>query len=267
MHTIGGLINQKLWEQYARLNPQVKAIHRLLEERGERVVNDHIALRTYNDPRVGLEVLARPFIQLGYQPRGEYSFSDKKLRARHFELDADPAAPKIFISELELEKCSADLRQTAAELIDQIPSGTTDRWDLPAMGRPWKTSYEQYERLRKESEYAAWVAAFGYMANHFTVLVNALRGFESLEVLNSFLKQQGFALNAGGGEIKGSPEVYLEQSSTLADKIPVEFSDRVHSVPCCYYEFARRYSMPDGKLYQGFVEKSADKIFESTNKR
>ncbi len=32
-------------------------------------------------------------------------------------------------------------------------------------------------------------------------------------------------------------------------------------------EFARRYPAADGRLYSGFVAKSADKIFESTDKR
>ena len=36
-------------------------------------------------------------------------------------------------------------------------------------------------------------------------------------------------------------------------------------VPSCYYEFARRYPLPSGELFQGFVPASADKIFESTD--
>lgn len=39
-------------------------------------------------------------------------------------------------------------------------------------------------------------------------------------------------------------------------------------IPSCYYEFARRYPDPrTGRVYDGFVAASADKIFESTNKR
>lgn len=45
----------------------------------------------------------------------------------------------------------------------------------------------------------------------------------------------------------------------------VNFSDGKKQIPSCYYEFAKRYKDSDGKLYQGFVAKSADKIFESTN--
>ena len=32
-----------------------------------------------------------------------------------------------------------------------------------------------------------------------------------------------------------------------------------------YYELAKRYPLPSGELFQGFVPASADKIFESTD--
>ena len=118
----------------------------------------------------------------------------------------------------------------------------------------------------KESDYAGWVAAFGYRPNHFTVFINALKSFSDITELNTFLKGQGVQLNASGGEIKGTPQVFLEQSSTLANNIEVEFTDGKLTVPACYYEFAKRYALPTGELYQGFVAASADKIFESTSK-
>jgi hypothetical protein len=119
----------------------------------------------------------------------------------------------------------------------------------------------------KESEYAAWMAAWGYRANHFTVSVNALPGFDSVAAVNEALKAAGFALNDAGGEIKGSPAVLLEQSSTLADRVPVSFSDGAQVIPACFYEFAYRYPQEDGRLYEGFVPASADRIFESTDAR
>ena len=57
----------------------------------------------------------------------------------------------------------------------------------------------------------------------------------------------------------------LEQSSTLADKVAVNFSDKTVKIPSCFYEFAKRYPLNNGQLYTGFVAASADKIFESTN--
>jgi hypothetical protein len=51
----------------------------------------------------------------------------------------------------------------------------------------------------------------------------------------------------------------------MADRADVVFSDETVSIPSCFYEFAQRYNMPNGRRYQGFVAASADKIFESTN--
>jgi hypothetical protein len=265
MPTIHDLLG-RLWEDYAAQNPQVQRIHRLLQERGETVVNDHIALRTYDDARVGIEVLAAPFIHYGYRPADDYTFPEKKLFARHYEHD-DETLPKVFISELKLAACSPGLREIVGRLVDQIPPQKLRELDCPAAGRLWELGYEDYEALASESEYAAWVAAFGFRANHFTVLINALQSFEGLAELNAFLKEAGFRLNDSGGEIKGSPGVYLEQSSTLADQVKVSFSDRAQEVPGCYYEFARRYRLPEGVMFHGFVARSAEKIFESTDRR
>ena len=140
-----------------------------------------------------------------------------------------------------------------------------DQPDLPWAGRPWQVKRAEYESLLLESEYAAWVAAFGFRVNHFTVLVNALTTFPDLQSLDAFLLDHGFTLNEAGGTIKGTPAERLEQSSTRADSIDIEFSDARMRVPSCYYEFARRYALADGELFHGFVPASADKIFESTN--
>lgn len=255
-----------LWNDYVSISPQAGEVHALLRARGETVVNDHIALRTYSDPRVDVETLGRSFVNLGYEAKENYTFTEKKLTARHFE-HGDTALPKVFISQLQLEHFSVAAHGIIGELLDQMPDGTTDRWDFPVVGRPWQVSYQQYDQLRKESEYGAWVAAFGFRANHFTVAVNALKSFDGIEPLNAHLKGNGFSINVSGGEIKGSPEVFLEQSSTLASEVPVHFSDGPHAIASCYYEFAQRYPLPNGKLFQGFVAKSADKIFESTDRR
>ena len=79
------------------------------------------------------------------------------------------------------------------------------------------------------------------------------------------MKSNGFQLNDVDGEIQGSPVDLLEQSSIKAGIIRFPFTDGEFDIPSCYYEFALRYPESNGKLYSGFVAKSADKIFESTN--
>jgi hypothetical protein len=50
---------------------------------GASIVNDHIALRTFNIGVVVLDECAKPFLAMGYEEKGEYFFEAKKLRAKH----------------------------------------------------------------------------------------------------------------------------------------------------------------------------------------
>ncbi len=255
-----------LWRDYTAITPQAARIHALFAARGETIVNDHVALRTYARPGIGLDALARPFLSRGWEPRDDYRFRDKHLRARYFQ-HADRTLPKVFISELLVEELSAAAGAAIDELVGRLPAGFGERDDLPYAGRPWPIDHTTYARLLDESEYAAWVAAFGFRVNHFTVDVGRLRTLDGLDAVNALVAGAGVELNRAGGLIKGTPAERLEQSSTCADAVDVTFTDGVHRVPSCYYEFARRYPLPDGELFQGFVPTSADKLFESTDVR
>ena len=264
MNQITGLLD-KMWADYTALNPQAQKIVDLMKALGDEVENDHIALRTFSHPKVSLDIIAKPFVDAGYEHKGDYDFVEKKLKAKHYE-HADPKLPLIFISELLLDKFSDSFNKIVNSLVDQVSSEQIADFNFSSNGRPWTLSSSDYENLQKESDYGAWMGAIGFRPNHFTVSVNKLKSFEELAQLNTFLKEKGIKLNESGGEIKGSKEVCLEQSSTLADKVEVEFTDKKLTIPSCYFEFAKRYPQADGTLYTGFVAKSADKIFESTDK-
>lgn len=257
---------EKLWADYTALNPSARKIMDVFTKEGETVVNDHIAFRTLNDPRINIDVIAYPFFDKGYVPRGEYVFEDKHLFARHYELPDNENAPRIFISELKLEEMSPYIQNTYDDLLEQAVSEADHTDNLIFSGNIFQPlSYEIYSKFRQESEYAAWFYVFGFRANHFTVSVNALKKINTLEKVNQLLVENGFVLNSSGGEIKGSEQDMLRQSSTMADIVSIDFREGTYDIPCCYYEFAQRYPYPDGKLFSGFVAKSADKIFESTD--
>ncbi|MEO1658842.1 MAG: DUF1338 domain-containing protein [Pseudomonadota bacterium] len=254
----------QLWERYAGLTPQAQQVQDLLAARGETIINDHVAFRTLNDPRLGIDNLARPFLDLGYTAQDTYEFKAKRLFARYYAHE-NQDLPKVFISELLLEEFSDGLQATMKGLVDQLLDEQLADPLLLNQGRLWQTSHADYEKLYEESEYAAWLSAFGFCANHFTVFVNKLTSFDSLQDLAGFIEDSGYPMNTSGGLIKGSPDVFLEQCSTMATKMPVTFTDGTFELPSCFYEFATRYELPAGGLYQGFVAASADKIFESTN--
>lgn len=259
-------IFDKLWEQYIRLNPHTLQVYKHFVAEGETVINDHIAFRTFNHPSVNVDILSRIFLENGYEFKGDYHFEVKKLYAKHFEHKKDKQAPRVFISELLTEKFSPFLQETVKAWVDSIPESIIKSGELIYAGNvSGVPSFEVYEKLRAESEYAAWLYVNGFCANHFTVSVNALKKYNTIQKVNGFLKSAGFLLNDGGGEIQGTPEELLEQSSIKAGMVKFGFSEGEYEIPGCYYEFALRYPDSDGKLYSGFIAKSADKIFESTN--
>lgn len=267
MHTDVNTLFENLWENYLNVTPSADKIHDLLgSTQKDDIINDHIALRTFNIEKVSLEKLAAHFLAIGYKECGEYHFEAKKLYAKHYE-HSDPNQPKVFISELLVEKCSPELQAIVTDMVSQIDESAVTADNFLYSGTHWQVSTDTYKQLLAESEYAAWMSAWGYRANHFTVNINTLAKFDNIHDVNQALKNAGFSLNTSGGEVKGSPEVLLEQSSTLADEYSVTFSDGDMSTPSCFYEFAIRYPKADGELYTGFVAASADKIFESTNAR
>ena len=259
-------IFNRFWTSYTAQNPQARQIYDLFIAEGEEVVNDHIALRTFNDVRTNIEVIAKPFTREGYVQKGEYTFLEKHLTAHHYEHPDKKELPRVFISQLETESFSPFLKDTVNEIIDQIPGTFLLSDELIFSGIHWAPiSFEVYEKLLKESEYAAWMYVHGFRVNHFTISINHLRKYDTIEKVNAFIKANGYKLNESGGEIKGTPAELLEQSSTISGLVKVHFIEGIYEVPACYYEFARRYPDEKGNLYSGFIAKSADKIFESTN--
>ncbi len=257
----------RLWEPYAQQNPQVPAIHELISarEKPEDFINDHIALRTFRHPRIGLAVLAKDFLQLGFEAKGEFHIPAKKVYARYYK---HPSGnwPRVFISELCIEELSQAVQLKIHELISQISEGQFQTPQLSCAGKLWESSFDDFEMLRQESEYAAWMAAHGFQMNHATVSVNALKSFSSIEELNLFLGDNGYELNGADRNEAlqiahdDSGDVILKQSSTLAGQVSVKFSDGEQSAPGCYYEFIQRF-----KGYDSFDPGNASKIFESTD--
>jgi hypothetical protein len=266
MNGILDIIFSRLWSNYVHSNPSAGKIFNLFKGENENVVNDHIAFRTIDYPEVDIDVISKPFVRNGYVPRGEYQFESKHLFARHFELPGDPDAPRVFISQLKTAEFSPYLQSVFKSAMGRTAPCTLMSPELIFMGSVFDDlSFEVYKRLLDESEYAAWFYVFGFRANHFTVSVNHLKKHNDIYKVNELLKKNGYVLNSSGGEVKGTPEELLQQSSTMADIVKIKFIEGEFEIPCCYYEFAQRFPDKSGELYSGFIAKSADKIFESTN--
>jgi hypothetical protein len=255
-----------LWQDYVNMTPQAEAIASVLRQRGEEVLNDHVAFRTFNTGPITLKDLEPHILALGYTRYEPYHFAAKKLDAYGY-IPPTKNLPRIFLSELRVQELSETAQNIIQGLVDQIDPADVNDASIFWRGRLWQApSFEDYQTLAEESEYAAWLSIIGLRANHFTINVNALMQTTEVAQLNELVEELGFQINESGGRIKGSPSVLLEQSSTMASTQEMEFADGVkHPVTTCYYEFAKRYFDETGELYQGFVAASADKIFESTD--
>jgi hypothetical protein len=284
-----------LEESYVTKSTVALKARQVVESVGGHWVNDHIAFRTFGLPGFGIASVAAPFEALGYERKGEYYFEEKKLRAIHLEYSGSRTLPKIFVSELMIEKLSPWAQTFLRSLTRTVDSGFgrgvigldqvhLDHFDSVRHGlqttfahldsTPWPwIAFEDHQKLKEESEYASWVAAFGNRVNHFTVAVHYSRVFDSISAINSAMQKVRVKLNDSGGLVKGSQAQMLEQSSTVADLVYWPFKDgELHVIPYAYIEFAYRFPRnPEARkpyrhedFYHGFEEKSADKIFEST---
>ena len=56
MHENVNTLFDCLWDDYVAITPSAKKIHELLSG-GETLINDHIALRTFNHPAIALDNL------------------------------------------------------------------------------------------------------------------------------------------------------------------------------------------------------------------
>ena len=111
-----------MWQDYLAINPDASTIHDLLEMEGGAVLNDHIALRTFDLDPVRIDRMASPFVQAGYRERGAYRFENKHLVANHFE-HPDERMPKIFISAFDVESLNPDNRL----LVERLVAGVDDK--------------------------------------------------------------------------------------------------------------------------------------------
>lgn len=283
-----------LFERYRAHVPDVSAIAAAMMGDGlirseADIENDHIAFRTLGVPHLGLASLERVFLHYGYKRMDRYEFPAKKVTAHWYAPPAD-RFPRIFVSQLRVNELSTEAQSLVRRYTDAVTRDPVDGLNLDRasdvvrfLHEPlWRTpTWQDYRRLRDESEFAAWVIHNRYYLNHYTISVHNLpAGSDTVEAFNRFLEAHGFTLNDSGGKIKVSADGKLLQSSTVAALVDAEFDDgrggrEVHRIAGSYVEFAERRvldrfsHLPPGEIRrehrrEGFEAGSADRIFEST---
>ena len=97
-------------------------------------------------------------------------------------------------------------------------------------------TWDEYQLLLSESEYAAWLSVMGLRANHFAISVNHLSRTPDIDQVLNKVEALGYGLNLNGGRIRGSRIDLLEQGASLPDQMMIMFADgSLQLVPSCHY--------------------------------
>jgi hypothetical protein len=287
-----------LWRDYRRRVPYAEKYRQLVEEKGGEAINDHIALRTLNAPMPtqpsGIEAMRRIFLALGYTQEGTYDFPKKHLTAVHLE-HRNILMPRIFISQLEVERLPADaaerirkavatsvpdwqpiddvVAKIAASKLPEDQAGKAVEQFVHAFRRPWRPPLrETVLAVNKVSQYAAWTLLHGNGINHFTAFINEqnVEEWPDIETTIEGMRAAGIPLK---DTIEGAPGSKLRQSSTLAAEGDWEVTEAdggrgtLHWT-YAYYEIAERGLVkgPDGRdhMFTGFLGEQTPGLFEMT---
>ena len=79
-----------------------------------------------------------------------------------------------------VEEFSPQVQEIIHELVESLDESIIASPEFLYSGKQWNISYEDYKTLLAESEYAAWLSAWGYRANHFTVSINHLANYDRI---------------------------------------------------------------------------------------
>jgi len=289
---------ERLWKHYIKRVPYAKTYVDLVTQKGGKVVNDHIAFRTFNthtgEQPEGIRAIKHILNCLEYKPVSNYKFTKKKLCAVHFE-HPDEMFPKIFVSQLEVDqlpewakkiihdrvknthyllsdrsiellnilKESGSIPTEAAEfLVENLVHYFRRPWDIPKK--------ESVLKLNDVSQYGAWVLLHGNSVNHFTAFINYqdVKEWPDLETTCKALAEAGVPMKE---TIEGEKGSKLQQSSTQAvkEEVNVRGEDGIEKIvwTYAYYELVERgYITENGKqkLFSGFLGDQARHLFDMT---
>ncbi len=244
----GAHLLARLWERYAGEVDHARAFVALT---GGAVASDHVAFRALARPGGGVAAFEAVFERFGWRRAGVYQFPDAHLTAVHLSRDG---APRIFLSQLHADALSPQART----LLDRLPAdppppvgidALADWFDAP----PCPLGAHELAVLDAETQFGAWLAAFGRKVNHFAAAVADIDGWQR-RLLAAEVPMKT--------NVEGAPGSPLRQTATAAAALPVGLADGaiVHR-PYAYLELAER--RPG---FDGFLAPQARQLFDMTRR-
>jgi hypothetical protein len=237
-----------LWTRYAAEVPYARTFAQLV---GGPFRNDHIALRSLARPGGGIALFARVFERLGWKAAGEYAFPDTHLSALY--LSHPEGLPRVFLSELHAERLSPEAQRVLSALPEDPPAPTSLEALADWFRAPPPPDEAQLLALERESQYGAWLLAFGRKVNHFTGAV------DDVEVWQRRMLEAGVPMKS---DIEGEPGGVLRQTATRAAPVTIGLKDgRAREWPYAYFEIAQR-----APGFDGFLGPQARALFDMTRR-
>ena len=237
-----------LWERYARDVPYARVFLQL----AGTLTNDHVAFRGLAGAG-GIALFEEVFARRGWRRAGSYDFPDAHLDAIHMTHPA--GLPRVFLSELRTSELSA----AAQAILAKIPPPPAPPDDVVAMadwfdGPSEPVVEDDLLALERESQYAAWVYAFGRRVNHFTPAVDDVEAWQARMI------EAGVPMKR---EIEGAPGSVLRQTATQAAEVTIRLAGgRERSWPYAYLEIAER--QPG---FDGFLGPQARQLIDMTSRQ
>jgi hypothetical protein len=250
MSSTASALLEILWDRYVQDVPYARTFLALTDGSFK---NDHVAFRSLRRPGGGIAAFRAIFARLGWQDGDRYQFPDAHLDAIH--MSHPDGLPRVFLSELVSEALSPAAQAILARLPAEPPAPDSDD---PAVLAAWFAPppapvAASLALVEAESQYGAWLMAFGRKVNHFTASV------PDVEVWQRRLAEAGIPMKDG---IEGAPGTNLRQTATKAGTLPVRLADgSTRECPYAYLEIAERHGG-----FDGFLGAQARQLFDMTKR-
>lgn len=295
---IAGLLIGKLWEHFLANVPYAKKYTEMVNQKGGKVVIDHIAFRTFNvhtgEQPEGIRAIRHILNYFEYKPAGRYNFPKRKLNAIHFE-HPDRDFPKIFVSQLEVDELPDWAQQMIKDTVHNTTYLLSDK-SIELLGilektgllpveaaeflvddlvqyfrRPWNIPQKEHVlKINDISQYGAWVLLHGNTASHFAASVNQqnVNDWPDLETTCKALENAGIPMK---DKIEGAPGSKLRQSATLAvkEELRVKGETGFEKIiwTSSYFELTERNLYEENgehKLFNGFLGDQTSHLLDLT---
>ena len=292
---------KKLWEKY-RLSVDHAALvdHHLKTITGRTIILDHFALIDLPSAHTGIPTLSAIFSEIGFTQCGADYLPDKQndfIWMASIDAPGQPAElalPQVVLADFRLEELPPPIKKIILQYtayikpspineikkqIRQLSDGDCNAIEAVVdliygyiMKKDWPLpTIKEFRTVQEYNELLAWVLVFGSIPNHFAASMHFSHPhFQQLDDLNAFLRDKlNITLNTIDGEIKGSREMGIRQSSTLAPSQKIALSDGEIMIPSQFMEFVWRFSMNEKNpvywddYYTGFIAKNANRVVES----